>query len=242
MFYTIEAPNGKLIVIDGGYYEDAERVRNVILQHEGIVDYWIITHPHPDHVGAFNAIYQDLNGIAIMQIYASDINYDYYYSRQFDYDHFETFEMFLELMEGTEELTYLYEGDTLNIAGLRLEVLSAANQMTEYPCNDGSLVMKLTAKKESFLITGDTGIGMSNYLLEKYGDKLKSDFLQLSHHGNYGLKNEVYHKVAPKIAFADAPRWLRDISWNTPETIQFLEDIGAKVYSFETTPNRFKFY
>ena len=51
MFYTIKGSNGKLIVIDGGWDYDAKRVRDTIKKLGGKVNLWIITHPHPDHVG-----------------------------------------------------------------------------------------------------------------------------------------------------------------------------------------------
>ena len=57
MFYTIKGSNGKLIVIDGGWDYDAKRVRDTIKKLGGKVNLWIITHPHPDHVGAFNQIF-----------------------------------------------------------------------------------------------------------------------------------------------------------------------------------------
>ena len=65
MFYTIKGSNGKLIVIDGGWDYDAKRVRDTIKKLGGKVNLWIITHPHPDHVGAFNQIFANPDGMWI---------------------------------------------------------------------------------------------------------------------------------------------------------------------------------
>ena len=56
MFYTIKGSNGRLFIVDGGWAANEGRVRNVIKKNGNKVDGWIITHPHPDHVGAFNKI------------------------------------------------------------------------------------------------------------------------------------------------------------------------------------------
>ena len=44
------------MLIDGGHTTDADEVREVIKEHGNHVAAWILTHPHPDHVGAFNEI------------------------------------------------------------------------------------------------------------------------------------------------------------------------------------------
>ena len=53
MFYTIKGSNGKLIVVDGGWTDQEAFVRKTIQSLGSKVDLWIITHPHPDHAGAF---------------------------------------------------------------------------------------------------------------------------------------------------------------------------------------------
>ena len=56
------------IVIDGGTEGNADCVRQVIMENGGIVHAWFLTHPHPDHIGAFNQIYANPQGIHIGQI------------------------------------------------------------------------------------------------------------------------------------------------------------------------------
>ena len=60
--------------------------------------------------------------------------------------------------------------------------------------NDGSMMFKVTAKEESMLFCSDVGKGMSDYLLDTYGDKLKADYVQMGHHGNGGLKRGFLRK------------------------------------------------
>lgn len=62
-FYAITTSKGELIVIDGGNPDNADKVRWVIREHGDHVTAWVITHPHPDHVVAFDVIWQDLGDI-----------------------------------------------------------------------------------------------------------------------------------------------------------------------------------
>ena len=69
---------------------------------------------------------------------------------------------------------------------------------------------------------------------------MKSDYLQMGHHGNGGLKKNFYKLVNPNIAFLDAPAWLMQ-NWNgtytTPENEKYMKSLGSSVVSFATTPN-----
>ena len=49
--------HGSLIVIDSGNPDNEEYVWQVLEEKENHVNDWILTHPHPDHIGAFNQIW-----------------------------------------------------------------------------------------------------------------------------------------------------------------------------------------
>ncbi|MEG1752604.1 MAG: MBL fold metallo-hydrolase [Christensenella sp.] len=245
MFYSIKTPKDKLIMVDGGFAANAEQVREVINANGGRVDHWILTHPHPDHIEAFNAIFEAPQGIEIEKIYASDIDYDYYKEHAQDYDGFSAFEKFRELVADYDKLTYLYAGDSLETAGLRMDVFNAAINVQD-PCNDGSLMFKLTGKEQSILFCGDVGARRSEDILMRFGEQLPADYIQMGHHGNGGLSSEFYQKVHPSIAFFDAPDWLmnninpstgKTETWTTPENKKLMESMGCKVLSYNTSPN-----
>ena len=60
LFYSLkDLENGKLILVDSGNPENAEKVRGVIDDNGGHVDAWFLTHYHNDHIGAFNEVYEE---------------------------------------------------------------------------------------------------------------------------------------------------------------------------------------
>lgn len=243
MFYTIQDSKGHLIVVDGGWTSDADYVRATIKGLGRHVDAWILTHPHQDHAGAFTEIYKDLGKIKIDKVYAVDMASPEECLKSASWDETVVYEEFQKL--DIPQLTYVHAGDTFEIEGLAFEVLNAydgyVKDLSKDLLNDGSMMFRITAKEESMLFCADVGKSMSDYLLDKYGAALKSDYIQMGHHGNGGLKSDFYKKVEAKGAFFDAPDWLmNDTSgrFTTMENIHLMASNGAKIYSFSTTPNQ----
>ena len=250
MFYTIQSDTGSLVVIDGGFREEADFVRETIKSLGGKVDCWILTHPHNDHIGAFNQIYADPAGIEIGQIYTTYIDQEKYRQKAQPWDTYEMYEEFLALTKDAENVAYLYQGDRLEVAGLKMSVFNAyhdyVDQVSGDLANDGSLMFRLEGNAESMLFCADVGISMSDSLVQKYGGELKSDYLQIAHHGNGGLNDEFYRLVSPKKVFFDAPDWLMNnqnpstletAGYDTPENRKLMEELGAEICSFSTAPN-----
>ena len=116
--------------------------------------------------------------------------------------------------------------------------------------NDGSLLFRVKGKEESMLFCADVGSAggktgkmqkrMTKYLVEEYGDALKSDYIQMAHHGFQGLNKEFYEKVDPKAAFFDAPYWLMngESEFSSKEKEDMILDMGKIVYSYYTAPNQ----
>jgi len=242
-FYTLQNKKGDLVVIDGGWDSQSDYVKAVINELGGHVDIWILSHPHPDHIEAFMATYKNPNEITIDNIYAVDMAAVELCQENAPWDTMATYEDFLLL--NIPDLNYLYDGDKLEIAGLEIDILSAYSDnvdvLSNDLLNDGSLMFKVHGRTETMLFCSDIGISMSDYLINKYGDNLKSDYLQMGHHGYGGLSDEFYGLVKPKIAFFDAPDWLmfnESGYYDNQENAQLMRDMGSEIYSFSTAPNQ----
>lgn len=245
MFYTIETGKGHLIVVDGGTSGNAGYVREVIEEKGGKIDAWIITHPHPDHVGAFNELWEEYKD-RIETVYAPEIDYIAYQNKAQEWDGFEYYTRFLEYMADCDKLTYLHEGDAFRIGDLQFNVIyaycEAVNVLSRDIPNDGSLVFKVSGKTESMLFCSDVGIAMSDTILQKHSEELKCDYIQMAHHGNGGLQESLYRVTEPKAAFFDAPEWLMNPgegkNYTTPANRALMEGMGAEIFYYATAPNR----
>lgn len=243
MFYTLTDNKGHVIVVDGGWRSDADYVRKQLKALGNHVDAWFVTHPHRDHAGAFYEIYKEPGKLEIDKVYMVDMAPVDLCLSNAPWDEVEVYEKLLTL--DMKELSYVHPGDTLDIEGLQIQIFNAyedyVDEMSDDLLNDGSMLFKATAGEESVLFCSDVGKGMSDYLLDTYGDKLKADYVQMGHHGNGGLKRDFYEKVGAKAAFFDAPDWLmndRSGHYKTLKNTAMMAELGADIYSFSTTPNQ----
>lgn len=244
MFYTIISENGKLIVVDGGWEADVENVRKVIKNLGNKVDAWIITHPHPDHAGAFLKIYSDPQGMEIDKVYVPNMPDRSACEAVAPWDTYETLEAFQKL--NIPALQYVHMGDHFEIDGLKIDILSAydnyvAQNSKDY-LNDGSIMFKVTGVEQSMLFCADVGNSLSNYLLSCHGNNLKADYIQMGHHGNGGLSEEFYRMVSPQVAFFDAGEELMNppsgSKFTTPQNRVLMQSLGAKIYYLNTEENK----
>ena len=205
MFYSIYNPSdGTLILIDGGLPENADYVRQIIEDHGGKIDYWILTHYHADHCGAFNelyTIYKDKIGT----IYITPLTWEEYEPNINPWDRPEIFQAFLELTKDAENIIPLHRGDEFEIENLKFTVFNAwDDEVTcSEPANNCSLMFKAESANTSILFFGDVSF-LSPYILEKYGaEALHADYVQAGHHG-WQVPMEVYEAIKPNEMFIDA--------------------------------------
>lgn len=243
-FYTITVGD-KLIVIDGGWAENADYVRSIIREHGGHVDAWIISHPHQDHAGAFNIIYADLQDITIDTIYDNSYDYDFVEKEGEPFDDITIMETFHALTKDAPNLVHLQRNETLDICGIEVYVLNAfddavlehVGERHDYQ-NAASLCLKFTYQNESFLFTGDIKKDMNDYLEETYGNVLAATYVQISHHGNQSLSKDCYDNMDAQIYFLDAPSSISDNpDYGAFKLKQHLLEQGKTVYDFSTAPN-----
>lgn len=216
LFYSLRnQQDGTVILIDSGNPGNADVVRQAINDLGGHVDAWFLTHYHPDHIGAFNAVWDEVKD-RIDQIYVTPMDYETYESIAHEWDDPQTFAAFLENTKGHENITALYRGDEFEIDGLKIRIFNAydehVKELSTDWCNDCSLVIKISAEEESMLFLGDLsrkGVPLAEYILDTFSiDAIKADYVQGGHHGNWGLPISFYEKIPMKEFFFNAPEWV----------------------------------
>ena len=227
MGYILETYSDKMIVVDGGTREDTENLKNYIHAHEDTVDYWFITHLHDDHIGAFLEIANDEN-ITINNLVISINDIQWY--RDNEPDRINEVEEFYSLLENLNtNIIHAYLHQDFYIDNVKVQILGVNNpEITNNAGNNSSMVIKFNIHKKSILFLGDTGIESGQKLLEASGNDLESYALQMAHHGQAGVEEEVYQKVNPTICFWPTPDWL----WNNDAGLG--EDSGT----FQTKQTR----
>lgn len=180
-------PDGTTALLDCGHQGEAAHVLNRLAQL-GItkLDYFIMSHPHTDHVGGYRMILRHM-----------EIGHVYMPPKELMVrgDHIS-----LDIIDTLEErnipYTELVEGDEFDIAtDVHVKVYNPTREFAaidSYNVNESSLLMKFTYKDSSFLMNGDisnntiksNGYPTEEELVKKWGDELQADVVKVGHHGN----------------------------------------------------------
>lgn len=240
MSYIITTPNKKVIVIDGGRENDVEYLREKLMALGGVVDMWHITHAHRDHMDAFTHIMNEPNGIEVKSVYWDFPPEDWI--REIYPGGIESLALFYYTIGANKDIsTEVKKGMSFLLDGLKLEVLFDSRHYLETNnLNDTSLVYRVVfPNKVVALFLGDlAGIG-GEHLADEYGDKLKSDIVQMAHHGQKGVSRRVYELIRPKVCLWPTPKWLWENdsgegynsgSWLTLETRSWMDELGAQIH------------
>ena len=219
-FYTISNENC-LIVVDGGWAENEAAVRRVIASHGNVVDAWIISHPHQDHAGAFNAICAAPNGIVIRQIYDNGFDYEFIRSVGEPYDD-------INIMETYYALTLYNAFDQT--------VLDTVGDEKDYQ-NNASLLFELSGDQTGMLFCSDIKYDMDAWISEHYGDQITCDYVQTGHHGNWSFSDAFYEKTGPSVYFLDAPAEITEGDFPARQLKESLLGQNKTVLDFSTAPN-----
>lgn len=237
---VLQDKNGSLVVIDGGWDIDADHLSDVIRSKGGHVSAWFITHPHSDHVGALVKILNNPDRkITIDNVY-------YSLADQSWYDKVESSRSMLvtDLRSALSTLPAaslhtVKKGDEIQVGSIKAKVLNNPYLLDVTSVNNSSVAYKFFLNNVSILVLGDMGPDAGKLLLEETSAAdLKSDIVQMSHHGQYGVSREVYAAIKPQIALWPCPLWLWNNDngsgigsgdWKTLETRKWMEELGVKV-------------
>ena len=208
MSYVIKLADGSFIVIDGGDATQAalnqfyEVIKSLADDPDNItIATWILTHPHNDHIG-------------LLYMVANDNKF---------HENF-TVEQVIWSKLGNKQLANLGEGSTLDFVDQMFAKFEGAKVVIAHPgqqffirnavytvystieiaepikidnLNDSSVVGRLVIDGKSFMFAGDIHPANTDKVASIYTKQLKSDVVQVIHHGYQGGTAAFYALVDP---------------------------------------------
>ncbi len=192
--FLVKFPNSKIALIDAGssseFFDNGERVIYPLLKRLGIekINYAFISHLDSDHFGGIIFL---INEGIVDTVFRPRVKQNIKDA---------VFENYL--LE--KSLPHFYYNDsTFSIGKVQIYFMNDTTKLFNFgpDLNDQSGIIKITYENNSFLFTGDAGYKMENYLIENYGNKLKSDVLKVGHHGSKSSTSDKFlEMVNPKVA------------------------------------------
>ena len=249
MGYFIRTSTGKNIVVDGGTSADYNNLQEFINNNGGKVDYWFITHYHADHTGALVEIINNTN-IPISMIIYREVPKNMV--EQYEPNRIDQYNQLHDALQNErvkENIKNPEKGQIFEISNkINIKTISVyENDITENFGNNTSSVYKFFVNEQTILFLGDTGAESSEKLLKNNRDELKSDYVQMSHHGQNGATFELYKEINPQYCLWPTPKWLWDNDigqgyntgpFKTVETREWMNSLNVKQHYIEKDGNQ----
>ncbi len=225
----VQAPSGRTMLVDGGGragkstrgYDVGREVVTPALMARGVrkIDVLVITHPDEDHIGGLQAVVEAVPVRMALDpmIPGASETYD---------------ELRAALRERKIPVFRAREGQRINLGdGIYADVLNPPEPLlvTDSMDNDNSVVLRVVDGDLSVLLTADVDeAGAAR--LAAMGDRIRSTFLKVPHHGSANPARTPFFKVVhPRVAVISVGAG-NPYGHPSRETLRELEAVGAKIF------------
>ena len=115
----------------------------------------------------------------------------------------------------------------MEIDGVRFDILQTwSKEDGTSNINDTSIVIRMLADGQSVLFLNDLGAIGGRRLLATYGEALKSDIVQMAHHGQGGVNKDVYQAIDATVHLWPTPVWV----WQNADQIYQIDEVRKWLY------------
>ena len=233
MSFVIITRQNNAIVIDGGRPADMPLLKQYVGGRH--ISAWILTHAHNDHISGFVDEIKKNNGadFDIQTIYYNFPPYSLIDKHEvLDYEYLKTeldemLPQFLQIEPKIRDRAHVVQqGESIQVDECKIDFLYTYHEcLYNNLMNDSSLVFKVTAPNKTVLFLGDLGPDGGDVLFRESRHLLKSDIVQMAHHGHMNVSMEVYAEILPEACLWCCADWL----YNEPEVPAYLVD-GERLF------------
>lgn len=207
--YVVTLQDGRYIVYDGGYESpnDCEIIYEFLRDNnkrEGkpVIAAWVFTHSHGDHYGAFISFTAKHAGDVVIENFVQNTGTSECYTDSHDIT-LESLGAYAKTYYDNAAVLQPHVGQRLYFCDVEIEVLYT-HEMFHFNEerslsgeNVASMETRIWIDGVSILISGDAARSTNQDMVKLLGNYLKSDFLQVSHHGNGGFDEKLLRAADP---------------------------------------------
>jgi competence protein ComEC len=221
----LESPNAKRLLIDAGpsFRNSNAGARTIVpfLKRNGItrLEYFLITHPHSDHIGGACSILQSLQVDTLLVTSSESAS-----SRMK--------RVFEIARTGKVRIKVLNRGEQIPIdSAARLYVLHPSpGEANDETWNNTSIVLKAMYGESSLLLVGDAESSVERKMIKRYGTFLACDIIKAGHHGSStSTCEEFVNAVRPRMAVISVGAYNK-FGHPSPMTLKTLEKHSIELH------------
>ncbi|MDY0393374.1 ComEC/Rec2 family competence protein [Virgibacillus halophilus] len=219
----IHTPDGKNILIDAGKKQAGPTVVKYLKKKKvKTIDVLIATHPDSDHIGGLPKVIQSLK---VKNVYAPKVSHTT-----------KTYKDFLNAVKKKKlKIKTAKVNVKLPVKSVKAVFVGPVKTYPKSDTNDWSAVLKVTYKKNTFLLTGDAQDRAEKDMMKK-GQKLNANVLKVGHHGSKGSTSTAFlKKVKPAYGVISVGK--NSYGHPTKETLNRLKKAKVKVYRTDKSGN-----
>ena len=207
MSYVVTLADGRFIVIDGGYRQDACRLYRFLCDHncrkDGkiVIAAWFMSHAHGDHFGALNEFAKTYGAEVTVEHFICNPTRPSMFRNPAQGNTYFVDQLPTHLSNFGEVKRYRpHSGQVIRFCDAEFEILYTHEDFfpTKLPyMNDSSTVFRMKVAGTTVLFMGDCEADSSKVISDLYRSELKCDVMQLNHHCYSGGTIELYEHAAP---------------------------------------------
>lgn len=227
MSYIIHLSDGTFFIIDGGWCDndqnEADKLYNKLVAlangNDIVISGWIFTHCHGDHIGTFNLFVEKYHdSVTIKEIlynFPSDediSNSGSSYMIDNSKQRYTQFRYVISTYLTDTKYVKIHSGYKFYYADAEIEILQTLEDLypstvANYDFNNSSTLFTVKIAGQKMLFVGDVDDVGASRLNAMFGSTLKSDFVQIAHHGinSSGTIKDMYINADAEYVFYPAP-------------------------------------
>jgi len=212
--YLLRLEDGTFVIYDSGM-SNSEVYKNLneciqkynVTGSKPIVRAWMYSHPHVDHVGGFFKFCESYAGSIYVQQFVFNNPTRTHYQYTIDdppdgdvilEDRIFKFLDYCEKYYPKADIVVGHTGQIMYFGNTKAEILHTHED--DYPTtlkagNQISMLVRFTFGNQTILFTGDMHQTSNPLIIKMFGDHMKSDMVQMAHHGYNGGSADFYKAV-----------------------------------------------
>lgn len=246
--YIFLLPDGRFLIQDGGYRagNKPDYIYKALIElapdpSNITIAAWFISHPHPDHQLGFEEFVENHGNDAGITVERLIFNYiqpeKYTVDYESDAEYIRSIYAHAETWIPNAQVIKAHTGQTFVFGSVSVEILYTVEDLLPVAkfdaFNTTSMVIRLNTGEQTLLFLADTTKTSGTILEKSFGDYLKSDMMQLAHHGYGPVNSSLYDTVQAEVLFwpntyacVATPNKISTSAWKTIEVaLQYAKDV-----------------